>query len=166
MRVADLESLPDGSALRVYASRAELAPAGAAALLDAINAFLAEWSAHGVPLRAARSWRHDRFLLVAVDCEAMPPSGCSLDALAGALRGLEGRLGTRLLGHDGVWYRDDAGSVRHATRNRFRERARAGEVTPDTVVFDNSITTLAELRSGRWEGPARNRWQAVFFTDG
>lgn len=160
---ADFESLPDSSRLWVYASRRELAPDEAAALLAAIDAFLAEWSAHGSRLKAARSLRHNRFLLIAADPGAVPPSGCSLDALAGELRRLGGRLGTGLLGHDGVWYRDGGGAVRHATRGDFRAQAHAGAVTPATVVFDNSITTLAELRAGEWEGPACDRWHAIFF---
>lgn len=161
--LADFESLPDSSRLWVHASRRELAPDEAGALLAAIDAFLAGWTAHGSHLKAARSLRHNRFLLIAADSGAAPPSGCSLDALAGELRRVGGRLGTGLLGHDGVWYRDDGGSVRHATRGDFRAQARAGAVTPATVVFDNSIATLAELRAGGWEGPARDRWHAIFF---
>ena len=164
MTLANFESLPDSSRLWVYASRRELVPDEAATLLDAIDAFLAEWTTHGYRIRAARSLRHNRFLLVAADPGAAPPpSGCSLDALVGELRSLGGRLGTDLLGNDGVWYRDGEGSLRHATRGDFRAQARAGTVTPATVVFDNSITTLAELRAGRWEGPAHERWHAVFF---
>ena len=157
------DGFPDTARVWVFGSERELGPADAALVLDAVDGFVATWTAHGVPLRAARSWCYDRFLVVAVDIESAPPSGCSIDALVTVLRGLEDRLGVRFLGNESVWYRDSHGSIRRASRVGFRALASSGEVAPETVVFDNSITALAELRGGRWEGPARDRWHAAFF---
>ena len=116
-----------------------------------------------MPLRAARSWRYGRFLIVGVDSETALPSGCSVDALVRLLREMEDRLGARFLGNEAVWYRDDGGTVLRASRPEFRSLARRGGVTPRSVVFDNSITALAQLRAGRWEGPASESWHAAFF---
>ncbi|MDE2806279.1 MAG: hypothetical protein OXN18_14150 [Gemmatimonadota bacterium] len=163
MNIVALDDFPDSARVWVFGSERELAGAEAGVLLDAVDGFLARWTAHGVPLRAARSWCYDRFLMVAVDIESAPPSGCSIDALVTVLRGLEDRLSVRFLGNEAVWYRDSRGSIRRATRTRFRALAVNGDVVPETVVFDNSVTVLADLRGGRWEGPARERWHAALF---
>ncbi len=163
MNIAALDAFPDSARVWVFGSDRELGGAEAGSVLDAVDGFLAQWTAHGVPLRAARSWCYERFLVVAVDIESAPPSGCSIDALVTVLRGFEDRLGVRFLGNEAIWYRDARGSIRRASRPRFRALAADGEVLPESVVFDNSITALAELRGGRWEGPARERWHAAFF---
>lgn len=163
MNIAALDDFPDKARVWVFGSERELAAGEAGMVLDAVDAFLAGWAAHGIPLRAARSWCYGRFLVVAADIESAPPSGCSIDALVTVLRGLEDGLGVRFLGNEAVWYRDSLGTIRRASRAAFRQLAGKGEVVPETVVFDNSVTVLADLRGGRWEGPARERWHAAFF---
>lgn len=160
---AGLEDFPGSARIWIFGTDRELEAAETAELLGSVDDFLKGWAAHGAPLRAARSWRHGRFLVVAVDLEHAPPSGCSIDALVHRLRDLEQRLEARFLGNETVWYRDGDGAIRRASRPEFRELARTGGVTPDSVVFDNSITALSDLRAGRWEGPASERWHAAFF---
>lgn len=158
-----LDDFPGSARIWIFGADRELGAAEADELLVAVDDFLEGWAAHGVPLRAARSWRYGRFLIVGVDTETVPPSGCSIDALVRVLRGMEDRLGARFLGNEAVWYRDGSGDVRRASRPEFRTLAREGGVTPGSVVFDNSITALGQLRAGRWEGPAAERWHAAFF---
>jgi len=92
-----------------------------------------------------------------------PPSGCSIDAMVGVLKDQERRLGMRILDNTPVWF-VDGGEVKRMSRSEFRRLAEEGAVGPDTVVFDNTVTSLKEARSGRWEGPARASWhQRAFF---
>ena len=163
MKLPDFDGFPDESRIWIFGAQRGLDDGEAAWLLAAVDGFLASWKAHGVPLRATRTWRNDRFLIVCADTGIALPSGCSIDALTGVFREMEGRIGVRFLGNEAVWYRDSEGSIRRATRPEFRSLARTGEVTPASVVFDNSLTSLAQLRAGRWEGPAADRWHAVFF---
>ncbi len=123
------------------------------------------WKAHGVPLRVGRDWRYDRFLMVAADESAAGASGCSIDGLVHSIRGVEEQLGVTLTDNAPVWYRD-GDVVRQMSRTEFRKLARAGAVGLDTKVFDNSLTTVAAVREGRWELPARESWhgQAFFAT--
>lgn len=163
MSRVDFESLPDSARIWIFAADRELEPDEEHGLLDAVDGFLDDWTAHGTPLRGARSWRYHRFLLVGVDEEAAPPSGCSIDALVRVLKEKERELDVRFLDNAPVWYRD-VGGIATADRPDFRARAREGEVTPETVVFDNSLTRMEELREGKWERPARESWHGrVFF---
>lgn len=156
-----LEDFPGSARIWIFGTDRELEAGETEALLGAVDEFLQGWAAHGVPLRATRSWRHGRFLIVAVDMDHAPPSGCSIDALVHVLRDIEDRLGVRFPGNEAVWYRDDAGAIRRASRPEFRRLAKQGRVTLASTVFDNSITALSQLRAGRWEGPAAERWHAA-----
>jgi hypothetical protein len=127
-----------------------------------VDAYLAQWKAHGSPLTCARSWRDDRFLTVGVDQRSAGASGCSIDAMVRVLSDLERQFGLTLTDHGPVLYR--AGDrVERVPRPAFARLAREGIVGPDTVVFDNTLTRLAELRAGRWELPARDSWHARAF---
>ncbi|HET7039839.1 MAG TPA: hypothetical protein VFH97_08115 [Gemmatimonadales bacterium] len=158
-------SLPDTARLWVFAAERPLAFAEREALLRDVDAFLDHWAAHGVPLTAGRDWRYDRFLLVAVDQEAAGVSGCSIDALTRLLRDYEGRIGVALLDNGPVSYRSGENVVR-VPRSRFAELAQAGDVGPETIVFDNTVATVGTLRAGKWEAAARLTWHGrVFFRD-
>ena len=53
--------------------------------------------------------------------------------------------------------------IERVPRERFAELAAAGEVGLDTVVFDNTIQHVGDLRSGRWEVRAADAWHARAF---
>lgn len=158
------EALPDDSRLWVFPVQDPLDPHQVSTLLRTVETFLDGWAAHGAPLTAGCSWVEDRFLLVAVDQATVPPSGCSIDSMVRVLKELEGSLGQRIVDHGPVYYRDSGGEVRRLSRKEFRAASQAGSVTPDTPVFDTTLTDLGALRKGRLEVPARESWHgAVFF---
>jgi hypothetical protein len=162
MPLVPLGTLPDDARVWVFAAERALAPAEADAVLGTVDGFLGVWAAHGHPLRSARELRESRFLIIAVDEAAAGASGCSIDALVRQIRGLEGALGVTLVDHAPVIFRE-GGAIRRVPRDEFAALARDGKVTPDTVVFDNTISRLAALRSGGWEGPASASWHGRAF---
>jgi len=162
MPLESLGSLPDDARVWVFAAERALAPAEADAVLATVDGFLGAWAAHGRPLRSAREFRESRFLIIAVDEASAGASGCSIDALVREIRGLEARLGVMLVDHGPVVFRD-GGAIRRVPRDEFAELARQGLVTPDTLVFDNTISRLAALRGGGWELPASASWHGRAF---
>ena len=159
-----ITSLPDHARLWVFAAERPLEGSARDQLLADVDAFLDGWAAHGTPLRCGRDFVHDRFLMVAVDEREAGVSGCSIDALTRKLREHERRLGLALLDNGPVHYRADDGIARVA-RAQFGALADSGTVTPDTVVFDNTVPDLGGIRSGKWETPARGAWHGrVFFS--
>ena len=162
MPLVPLGSLPDDARVWVFAAERALAPAEAEAVLGTVDAFLGVWAAHGHPLRSARELRESRFLIIAVDEAAAGASGCSIDALVREIRGLEAQLGVALVDHGPIVFRD-GGTIRRVPRDEFAELARDGRVTPDTLVFDNTISRLAALRGGGWELPASASWHGRAF---
>jgi hypothetical protein len=163
MRV-DFDRMPPEARLWIFAAERPLTAAEQERLLGPVDEFLNHWKAHGAPLAAARDLRHGQFLMIAVDESTAGASGCSIDAMTRVLAGLEREMGLELVNHSPVLYRTPGGVAR-VDRPSFAARARQGEVSPDTIVFDNTLTRVAELRDNRWEVPARQSWhRRAFFS--
>jgi hypothetical protein len=149
----------------VFPATRTLSPAEEEALLAEVDEFLQGWEAHGRPLMAGREWLEGRFLMVAVDDRSVPPSGCSIDALVNRLEGLGRDHGLTLVDRSAVWFRAEGG-VRCLTRPAFKGLAKEGAVDLSTVVFDLSITRVAEFRNGAWEKPVEASWhRRAFFAE-
>ncbi|HET7585536.1 MAG TPA: hypothetical protein VFK13_11550 [Gemmatimonadaceae bacterium] len=159
MPIVDFHTLPDDARVWVFGIDRVLDSSAAGRLLVATDIFLEGWAAHGVPLHAARAWRDDRFLVIAVDQSGEGASGCSIDGLFRALGSLERELGISLRGGGRVFYRTPKGDIACVSRDEFAERASAGEITADTPVFDTSITSLGDFRRD-FERPASRSWHA------
>lgn len=120
-------------------------------LLRRVDAFLDDWSAHGIPIAGARELLYGSFLVIAAD-ERREKSGCSIDRMFGTLRELERELGVSILDSTRVFLRDDGG-IRAVGRGEFREAANG-----ETPVFDVTAERLGEVRSGTWEKRAADSW--------
>lgn len=165
MPLVDFDRLPDDARVWVFGSDQPLDERQRARLLGAVDAYLAQWKAHGAPLTCARSWRDDRFLTVGVDQRSAGASGCSIDALFRVLQELEQALGASLVGGGRVFWRDRDGEVRSADRGDFMELAERGEIRRDTLVFDLTVTSLRDRRE-RFERPAAESWHGQLLPTG
>lgn len=159
MPAVDFDQLPESARVWIFASDRSLTGDDARTLLRAADAFLAQWKAHGAPLRCAREWTEDRFLAIGVDPTVEQASGCSIDGLFRGLQSQERTLGTRLVAGGRVFYRDANGQPQLATRPELPTLAANGELSADTPVFDTSITEAGAYRE-RFVRPARDTWVA------
>ena len=157
MPITAFSKLPDDARLWIFASSDRIPADHAAPLLAAVDEWLGDWKAHGEPLTSAREWRDERFLVIGVDQSTAGASGCSIDALFRILQQLQGQLGTSLVGGGRVFYRNSAGAIVSSTRAGFSDRAKAGDVDADTVVYDTALTSAADYRRG-FERRAGDSW--------
>ena len=160
MPIVPFDSLPDDARVWVFGTDRALAAAEAPRLLDVVDGYLSHWAAHGTPLASARDWRDDHFLTIAVDQRAAGASGCSIDALFHQLQDLERALGIAIVGGGRIFYRDAQGIVHATDRATFIDFAERGAVSPETPVFDPTVTTSGAWRTG-FERPARESWHAA-----
>ena len=159
MPLVPFESLPSSARVWVFAGdRAVAGPADR--LLGEVDAYLAQWKAHGAPLTCGRDWRDDRFLTVAVDQSTAGASGCSIDGLFRTLSAIGPAIGVSMIGTALVHYRDRSGAVQSVSREEFSEHAAHGSITTETPVYDLSVTTLGEWRE-RFESTVGESWQAA-----
>lgn len=159
MPLISFEQLPDDARVWVFGTSDVLDEASTKALLHDVDAWLAQWQAHGHPLTCARDWRGGRFLVVGVDQRMEGASGCSVDALYRILMQVEQTSGTSLLAGGRVFYRASDGDIACVDRATFAARARAGAIGSDTSVFDTTITTAGAYRTA-FERPLAESWHS------
>lgn len=157
MPLVPFAQLPPDARVWVFGASRPLDDADAARLLAAVDAYLAQWKAHGAPLTVGREWRDDRFLVVGVDQRTAGASGCSIDALYRTLQGLEGALATSLVAGGRVFWRGSDGTVLGGGRDAFAAAAARGEITRETAVFDTTVALAAQYRDA-FERPAAASW--------
>jgi hypothetical protein len=161
MPIVRFSELPDSARVWVFASDRPLSGAVADSLLAAVDQFLSQWKAHGVPLRCARDWRDDRFLAVGVDVNEEAASGCSIDGLFRTFQQLQRSIGAQLVGGGRLFFRT-ADGIETASREEFAQRIARGQISQQTPVFDTSLTDAGSWRS-RFEIEAGKTWTAGMF---
>lgn len=162
MAATSFRQLPDEARVWIFAASEPLKGEKADALLGAVDEYLGDWKAHGLPLTCARDWRDDRFLAIGVDQRDAHASGCSIDGLFRVLQRLEPALGTSLVGGGRVFYRGADGTITCVSRADFATRAQAGSIADDAPVFDTAVTTASAYRE-RFEQSAAASWHAALF---
>ncbi len=162
MPMTSFDQLPDTARLWVFAADRPLSEAERRQLAESVETGLAAWAAHGSPVTWGHTLVHEQFLMVGVDESQTALTGCSIDSAVSRIRELERRLEVSFLDNSRVFYRDGA-AVRVVNRLEFRELAKAGTVTGDTVVFNNVLETVRDVRAGNWEVPAVRSWHGDAF---
>jgi hypothetical protein len=151
----DFSAIPERARLWVFV--ADVPVADPAPLLQAVDAHLAQWNAHGVPLVCGRDWRDERFLAIAVDEAATGASGCSIDGLFRTIGRVQSQINADLLASGRVAWREPNGGIRVSTRAEFEALAVSGAVDANTRVYETLVETVGEWRA-RFERPAAESW--------
>lgn len=152
---------PKNSRVWIYQSDRELNAAETAGLQQQLNAFTREWTAHNNQLKAAAEIRYNRFIILLVDESQAGASGCSIDKSVKVMKEIEQHLGINLFDRFNLAYRD-GDQVLSAPRAKFESLIAEGKITPDTIVYNNVVQTLADLET-KWEVPFKNSWHAQLF---
>lgn len=161
MSYIPFDAMPERAKLWIFAADRPLPTAESDALAREMQSFVQSWLAHGHPVTGSCEMRYGQFLFIAAD-EASLPSGCATDEMMRRVRMLGETFGVEFLGMPRVQYRAGERIVT-TSRMDFGELAKAGSVERSTVVFDNTVPTIAELRAGKWELPAESAWHAKAF---
>ncbi len=164
MSVVAFEQLANASRLWIYPCSRELNTTEIAFVSKQITEFLESWTAHKRELETGWQLVHQQFIMVGVDERRMAASGCSVDSLVRFLKQLETELACPIVGTaSAVFYRSSDGCVRAVDRAAFKKSVQAGEVTAETIVFDNTILTVGDFRGSNWEIPFADSWHRQAF---
>ncbi len=156
-------SLPDHARLWVHAAEQPIPEDAKQAWLQRMDRFLTHWKSHGRPVGGGAAVLDDRFLVASgMLAEPGKISGCGIDALTRAIAEEADAHGITLASPLLIYWRNDHGVVASLSRGAFRRLVASGAIGPETSVFDLSLTTLGELRSG-FEKPFRSAWHARVF---
>jgi hypothetical protein len=157
MPLVPFTALPDAARVWVFGSDVPITGAPADSLLAEVDQYLDQWKAHGFPLKAAREWKENRFLIIGIDPTEEQASGCSIDGLFRQLQQIQRTIGAQLIGGGRVFYRDPTGATHSTTRDEFAALKSRGAIGPQTPVFDTSVTRLDDWKA-RFEKPLAESW--------
>ena len=155
------DHLPPQARVWIYQASRPLDEGEIMPLLPRLAAFAEEWTSHGRQLAASAQWLHRQFLVIGLDEAVAGASGCSIDASVRFVQELEQRLGVTLLEKSRMAFLVK-GELRQLTRHELRAAIAAGEVQHDTLYFNNTLTTKAQL-ADQWPAPAGQTWLASYF---
>ncbi|MEZ4740208.1 MAG: hypothetical protein R2818_12850 [Flavobacteriales bacterium] len=151
-----ITDMPDHARAWVYKTVRDLSAAEQKVVRERGAAFTSTWAAHGAPLDATVDVLHDRFVIVAVDEAQALASGCSIDKSVGFIKQLELDLNLMLTDRMIVIY-EGADKLQSCRLQALPELLKEGVITADTMVFDDLVPTVGDLRT-RFRAPLRSTW--------
>jgi hypothetical protein len=154
--------MPPSARAWVYTSSKILTSVEAHLLVERLTPFLAEWSSHGTPLKAACQVMDQAIVVVAVENGFEAASGCSIDKCVRLLKDLEQELQLSLLDRLRVVYKAfDLAPIQVWTLAEFKKRLATGEISTEGMVVDTQVATVGELKGNLWQG-LKDSWLARF----
>ena len=145
----------------IYQADRELNEGEKAHVLAKLDQFVSQWHAHGKQLAAWAEVRYGYFIIIAVNEAVAPPTGCSIDKSVHLLKELERELQVSLFDRMQIAYRDGE-AIRVVPRSVFEKLLTEGDVTGDTIVFNNLVQYSSALQTD-WEVPLKKSWLAKVF---
>lgn len=155
-----LSELPAQARVWVYKSAVAFSAAQQALIRERGAEFTRTWAAHGAPLAAALEVLNGHFVVLGVDQRQALASGCSIDASVQFIQQLERDLGLLLTDRMVVLYEQD-GAVRSCRVPEVEVLIKQGELGPETIIFDDLVTTKADLDT-RFRTPLARTWMARY----
>ncbi|MFN3756655.1 MAG: ABC transporter ATPase [Flavobacterium sp.] len=155
------DTLPDDSRIWIYPSNRKFSETEVISIKEELSVFLEQWVAHGQLLEAGFEIPYDRFIVIAVNSEAHPPTGCSIDSSVAFIQQLEQKYGVDLLDKMNVTYKTGE-FLAHKSLADFKKMAKEKAVNENTIVFNNLVNSKGEWQDF-WEVPAKDSWHSRFF---
>jgi hypothetical protein len=156
-----INELPGYARVWIYQADRLLTESEQQFLAEASAQFVAQWAAHGTPLRASAQVLNGYFLVLGVDEAQAEASGCSIDKSVHFVKGLGSQLNIDFFNRLNLAV--EMPEIQLVPLSQFENLAANGTITPDTYVYDNTVTK-AEDFTGRWHTKASNTWLSRYFT--
>lgn len=151
-----ITDMPAQARVWVYKTPRDLGQAEKKLVRERGADFASIWAAHGERLDACVDVLYDRFVVIAVDEQQTAASGCSIDKSVGFIKGLEHDLNLMLTDRMFVVFESE-GRLHSARLQELSMLIEEGHLSPDTLVFDDLVSTVGELRE-RFRMPLRSTW--------
>lgn len=158
--LVDFNDLPETSRVWIYQANRSFTLDELEEVKNKLNEFIAQWTAHGADLKAGYEIKYKRFITIGLDQGMNPATGCSIDASVNFIQQLEKVYDVDLLDKMNVSFKQGE-FVAYKTLVDFKKMAKNKSVSPNTIVFNNLVTNIAEYRTN-WEVPAKDSWHNRF----
>ncbi len=145
----------------IYQANRKLNTEEAKMLLDRMDKFTEQWTAHGKQLAAQALLRYNQFLIIRVNEALAKATGCSIDKSTDTLKQVQKELGLDFFDRMQIAYRD-GDDIKTVSRSEFEKLIENGKVDENTIVFNNMVVNSQELELN-WEVPLKDSWHAQVF---
>ncbi len=123
---------------------------------EKLNGFIGSWNSHGSPVKGYGNLFFGQFIILMADETASGVSGCSTDSSVRLIMELENQFSVQLLNRQILaFFIND--KVQLLPLSQLAFGAANGNIKPDTLYFNNTVTTKTELENF-WIIPIKNSW--------
>lgn len=158
--LVDFNGLPETSRVWIYQANRSFTLDELEEIEKKIKEFITQWTAHGADLKAGYEIKYKRFITIGLDQEMNSATGCSIDTSVRFIQELEQTYDVDLIDKMNVSFKQGE-FVAYKTLTDFKKMAKNRSVSPNTIVFNNLVTNIAEYRTN-WEVPAKDSWHNRF----
>lgn len=130
-------------------------------LLEKMDKFTEQWTAHGRQLAAQALLRYNQFLIIRVNEALVRATGCSIDKSTEALKRIQEELGIDFFDRMSIAYREGE-EIKTVSRNEFEKLIQNGAINRETIVFNNMVENGKDLELS-WEVSFKDSWHAQVF---
>ena len=155
-------ALSENSRIWIYQSDRELTTEEQSNLRSELEKFVSEWTAHNVALSGSFEVLHDRFIVIMIDESKTSASGCSIDKCFNFLKKMESQMNVNFMNRLLLAYKDQD-AIKILPKNKFEELSKAGQITEETIVFNNLIEKKSELKT-KWQIPVKESWHKIMLS--
>ncbi len=156
----DFNKMPEHARIWIYQANRKLEEKEVQFIDDKLEAFLPQWQSHGEEVKVAYTIKHAQFVILAIDQGFRGASGCSIDSSVNQIKELDRVLGVKLLNKMNIAYRKDD-QIACASLKTFKLLIQQGEVTGNSLFFNNTVQTVKELNN-EWEIRVENSWLSKY----
>jgi hypothetical protein len=158
--LVSFESLEPTSRVWIYQSNKEFSNEEVAEISTKIESFISNWKRHGDDLKASYQIKYNQFIILLVDENYNPVSGCSIDASVNFIKQIEKEFNCDLTNKLNISFKDN-NNINVVSFADFQMYSKSKKITPETIVFNNMVTTKSDFENN-WEVPASQSWHQRF----
>lgn len=140
----------------VYVTDRPLTDAETQVAQKALNAFVQQWTAHNMALKAAAEVFQNQIVILVVDETQAGASGCSIDKSVHFLEALGKQMGLDFFERMRFGWVSDEG-ILFGNREEFGAQVRNAHITADTMVVNTLVQNKQDL-SEKWLIPFAESW--------
>lgn len=161
--LVDFKELGESSKVWIYQTDRFITSDDEKKIVDTFTVFCQQWEAHGQPLRTSFKIEHHYFIILGVDEQYSNVSGCSIDGSVHMLKDLQKELTSDFFDRNRVAFFVN-NEVKTYSLSEVKKFFKANELDAKSLVFNNTITTKAELEK-KWLVPAGESWLAKYIPE-
>lgn len=151
-----INEMPDHSRVWVYQSDRNFSDSEVIKIEQLLINFIGNWATHGTPLKASGAVLYNRFVIIMVDESSVKASGCSIDKSVAFIKHLEKEFNCDFFNRLKIAYIEGE-NVKTFNFNEKEELISKGEISSNTIIFNNLVQNKAEFMSN-WKIKLSDSW--------